>query len=162
MSTSTPRLARDRALLGEVRVDPLRGGPGLRDDDRPERDEQAEHRRREDDVDHRDRKAARKAEPRQVADERVERERDHGGGEEQEDDVAERAGEQEGEHERDREHDELHPTRDPDPRRRRHAAIVALALAVRPLRSAGDEGRCRVRYRALDGLAALPASRPTP
>ena len=55
--------------------------------------------------------------PLEVAHERIERERDHGGRQEEEEHVPERPREEEGEEEHDRQHDELDPPRDPDRRR---------------------------------------------
>ena len=66
---------------------------------------------------------------RQVADERVEGERDHGGGEEQEQDVPERPREEEREQEDDRKADELDPPRDPD-RRGARARVRRAAEAI--------------------------------
>ena len=63
-----------------------------------------------------------------VADERVERERDHRGGQEEEEDVTERAREQEREQEQHRQPDELDPARDPD--RRAQSAIGSIVALV--------------------------------
>jgi hypothetical protein len=57
------------------------------------------------------------AQARQVAHERIERERDHRGGQEEEEDVPERSREDEHDEQEHGQHDELDPTRDPDRRR---------------------------------------------
>ena len=106
------------------------------------------------------REPARQLEPLEIAHERIERERDHGGGQEEEEDVPERPREEEGEEQQDRQPDELDPPWDPDRRRAgahlAHAAIVALS----PL---GDEDAFPACATVLpDGLAALPASRSSP
>ena len=72
----------------------------------------------EDDGDHGDREAARQARSRQLADERIEREGDHGGGEEEKEDVSERASEEEREEQQHRQRHELDPAWDPDRRLR--------------------------------------------
>ena len=147
------------AVLGEIDVDPVRGGARLGEDDGAERDEKGDERRGEDDRDDRHREPAREAQAREVADERVEREGDHGRGQEQEQDVSQRPREEEREEEQHGQDDELDPAWDPDRRRLGHAAIVALPLSAL---DAGREPGFPVRYRGADGLAALPASGSSP
>ncbi len=52
-------LTGDRAVLGEIDVDPVGGGARLGEDDGAERDEEGDERRGEDDRDDRDREPAR-------------------------------------------------------------------------------------------------------
>ena len=132
------------------------GGARLRDDDGAERDEQADEDRGEHDRDDRDREPAREAKSRQLADEGVERERDHGRGEEEEEDVAQRAGEQEREQEQHRQHDELDPARDPDRRLSRHRLDRNARPTARLTLRCRDEVGIPVRYRA---SMASPRSR---
>ena len=82
-------------LLGDVLVDPVGGVARLVERDGADRDEQRDHDRGEDRVDDEDGGRARHLQSREVADERVERERDDARGQEQEEDVAERRREQE-------------------------------------------------------------------
>ena len=124
-----PGLARRRALLRQVRVDPVGRGACLRDDDGAERDEQCDEERGEDDRHDGDGDATWEPQARQVADEGVEGERDHRGGEEQEQDVPERPREEEREQEDDRKADELDPPRDPD-RRGARARVRRAAEAI--------------------------------
>lgn len=102
---------RDASLLRDVRVDPLGGVSRLVEGDDPDRHEERSHGRHEHRVDDAEREAAREPDAREVADERVEREGDHRCGQEEDEDVPERAREQEGQHEHHREDDELDPPR---------------------------------------------------
>ena len=76
-------------LLGEIRVGLVGGGTALIDDHASERDEDADHGGGEERVDDHHPEPPRKLDARQVADERVERERDDRCGQEQEEDVRE-------------------------------------------------------------------------
>ena len=145
------------AVLGEIDVDPVRGGARLGEDDGAERDEERHERRGEDETTATASPRGRRS--REVADERVERERDHGRGQEQEEDVSQRPREEEREEEEHGQDDELDPAWDPDRRRLGHVAIVALVLSALDTRR---EPGFPVRYRGGDGLAALPASGSSP
>ena len=70
----------------------------------------------EDEEDERHRDPARQAQPLQVAHERIEQERDHRRGEEEEEHVPEDAGQHPDDQQPHRQADELNPARDPDRR----------------------------------------------
>ena len=103
-------------LLRHVVVDPLRRVTRLVEGDRPDSDENRRDDGCEDQIHDRHRDRSRELQPREVADERVEHERDHRRGEEEEQDVAKRRGQQERENDEDRQPDQLDPARDLDRR----------------------------------------------
>src|SRR5262249_58201981 len=87
-------LARRATVYRDVLVGAVGSVARLIEGDRADRDEQGRDDGREDRVDEQDRWPTRNPEPRQVADERIERERDDARGQKQEEDVPERSGEQ--------------------------------------------------------------------
>ena len=118
-----------RRLLGDVLVDPIGGLARLVDSNGADRDEESHGDGEEDRVDENDGRPPGHFQPGEVADERIEREGDHAGREEQEQDVTERLRQQECDDERDGEDDQLDPSRDLDRRAGAgHARIVPSRL----------------------------------
>ena len=148
-------------LVGDVLVDPVRGVARLVERDDADRDEERDHDRGEDRVDDEDRGRARHLQAREVANERVERERDDARGQEEEENVPELRGEQEREDEENGEDDQLDPSRDLDRRAGAgHARDRTAEGARRPaetlLRSEHGELRAHVTPRAYVRIVAAP------
>ena len=101
-------------LGGEVLVHLVGGGSPLIDEDAAEQDEDADRSGEEQGVDDEDAEPTRQLQSGQIAHERVQRERDHRGGEEQEQHVPERLREHEDDEQEHGEADELDPARDAD------------------------------------------------
>ena len=103
-------------LVGDVLVDPVGGVARLVERDDADRDEERDHDRGEDRVDDEDRRCARHLQAREVANERVQRERDDARRQEEEENVPELRREQEREDEENGQDDQLDPSRDLDRR----------------------------------------------
>ena len=103
-------------LVGHVLVDPVRSVARLVERDDADRDEKCDHDRGEDRVDDEDRGCARHLQAREVADERVQRERDDARRQEEEENVPELRRKQEREDEENGQDDQLDPSRDLDRR----------------------------------------------
>ena len=155
MSSSAAVCRAGVLLLGDVLVYPVGRVARLVDGDGADRDQERRHDGEEDHVDDEHRRRARHLQSCEVADERVERERDDARGQEQEEDVAERRREQEREDQRNGEDDQLDPPRDLDRRAGAgHRRIVSWSPAC---------ARRRPCYGPGDGHSgALPSRCPTP
>ena len=117
----------------DVRVDLVRGVAGLVEGDGADRDQERRDDGREDRVDDEHCRRAGNLEPRQVANERVQREGDDARRQEQEEDVPERPCEEEDDEQEDGEDDELDPSRDLDRRAGAgHRADRTAGIARRP------------------------------
>jgi hypothetical protein len=133
-------------VLGDVLVDAIRGVARLLERDRSDRDEERRDDGEEDREHDEDGRRARHLESREVADERIERERDHAGSQEEEEDVAERRREQEREEERHGEDDQLDPPWNLDRRAGAgHRADRTVEPGERPAKTLLRSGQWRLR-----------------
>ena len=124
-------------LIGEIRVELVRGRLRLTDDDGRERDDGNHDRRRKRQVHERDREAAADADLPEPAHERVEQKRDQRADDEENDDVSRRLRDDPHQDEQERQADQLDPTRDLDPGgalepRRRAGGGAHVAPIVQP------------------------------
>ena len=145
-------LASRRLLVGDVFVDPPGSVSRLIEGHGADGDQERDDGSGEDRVDDQDREGARHLEAREVADERIQREGDHAGGQEEEEDVAERSREKERQNEQNGETDELDPPRNLN----RRAGAGHERMLQRGRAGLGRSGPC---YGPANGDSALTSRR---